>query len=91
MSWFGVGHSGEEGKFVGVLAGSWHSDGPRPVEVHVAHFVSDELELVCIEAIFIAEDIVAAGTHGTLTGSARDQVKVVPENQKKAKQVSFIV
>jgi len=48
MSWLRLEHSGKYCEFVSILAGSWHSDGPGVVKIHVAHFVSDELELVSI-------------------------------------------
>jgi len=77
-SFFAVGRSTERGEFVGILTGSRHSDGSKIVVVHVTHLVSDELELVCIESILITKDVVVGRTNGSLTGSARDQVKVVP-------------
>jgi len=55
----------------------------------LTHFVCDELEFDCIKTIFIKKEVVATGNHGSLTGSARDQVKELLANQEKAKQVSF--
>jgi len=78
-------------EFEGILAGSRHSAGFRPVEVHVAHFVSDELELVRIESIFIPKDVVVSWADVSWFRRARAQVKVVPViTSKKTKKFSQV-
>jgi hypothetical protein len=78
-----ISHPGEEGELVSVLARSWHSDCPGPVEVHVAQLVRDDLDSVWLHVAVIVKYVVGARAHGPLSGGTRDQIKVHPIQQER--------
>ena len=57
---------GPEGHQVGVVGRGGDGDGPGAPDVGVAQLVGQLLQLVSVEMVIIPEDVIVAGTRGSL-------------------------